>query len=84
MEDMKEQEAVGKGGEVYLLLPQTQLLLLNTLGPEDQETRELPPDLLNRPKGSPGNPELKQQDHWKALIESSGDKSSDDPLDKIS
>ena len=84
MEDMKEQEAVGKGGEVYLLLPQRQLLLLNTPGPEDQETTGLPSYSLDQPRGSLGSQGSKQQGHGKAPIESVGDKGSADPLDKIS
>ncbi len=70
MEDMKEQEAIERGGKVYLLLPQRQLLLLNAPGPEDQETKELPSYSLNRLKGSPGNQGSKQLDHRKAPIES--------------
>ena len=84
MEEMKEQEAAWSGGEVHLLLPKRQLLILNTLGPEDRETTELPSDSLDPPRGSLGSQGSKQQGHWKAMIESVGDKGSADPLDKIS
>jgi hypothetical protein len=56
MDDIRGQEAAGKGGEVYLLLPQRQLLHLGTPGPKDQNTQGSPPDPLekiSRPKGLP-------------------------------
>jgi len=56
MDDIRGQEATGKGGEVYLLLPQRQLLHLGTQGPQDPTTQGSPPDPLekiSRPKGLP-------------------------------
>ncbi len=50
-EDMRNREAEGKEGEVYLLLPQRDLLKLKTSGPEDQGQRGLPsesPDPLEK------------------------------------
>ena len=58
-EDMRKREAEGKGGEVYLLLPQRDLLKLKTPGPEDQgqkgSTPESPDPLekISRPSGCP-------------------------------
>ena len=84
MEDIWGQEAVWRGGEVYLLLPQRQLLRLSTPGPQDQDTQGSPPDSLNRPKGSQEDPGSKGQSHRKDPIESSREKGSGDPLEKIS
>ncbi len=41
-EDMRKREAEGKGGEVYLLLPQRDLLKLKTPGLEDQGQKGSP------------------------------------------
>ncbi len=56
---MQKREAEGKDREVYLLLPQRDLLKLKTSGPEDQGLKGSPsesPDPLekiSRPSGHP-------------------------------
>ncbi len=63
-EEMQIREAEGKEGEVYLLIPQRQLLWLNTSGSEDQGAGGSPsegPDPLekiSRPSGLPALEEL--------------------------
>ncbi len=63
-EEMQRKEAEGKEGEVYLLIPQKQLLRLNTSGPGDQGQGGSPsegPDPLekiSRPSGLPALKEL--------------------------
>ncbi len=44
---MLRRESEGKGGEVYLLLPQRDLLKLKTSGPEDQGQKGSPSESLD-------------------------------------
>ncbi len=63
-EDMRKREAEGKGGEVYLLLPQRDLLKLKTPGPEDHgqggspSEDQDPLEKISRPSGHPALEEL--------------------------
>ncbi len=60
-EDMLKREAEGKEGEVYLLLPQRDLLQMKTSGPGDQGPKGSPPesqDTLEKISRHSGHPAL--------------------------